>query len=182
MGLSDRFVVVGPNEPADLTVRAKITHVEATNAVSAGASKVVGFVPALLSAGFPVPVPRIPVGLGNLSVEADARAPDNTQKAAMVWGRGADSVTSRPKVSVASDAYDLGTLFGEDFSKLLTTGQSPFGGSLSVPSMQQVNSSLGGAPKNAACDAFGRSPGVAGFVGGSLLGMPPEWSDKGGVQ
>jgi len=184
VGLSDRFVVVGPDEPADLTVRAMITHAEPTDEVAAGASKVVGFVPTLLSLNIPVPIPRIPLGLGSLSVEAEARGADNAQNAAMLWGRGADSVTSQPKVSAASDAYDLATAFGEDFSKLLVTGNTPFGGTQSMPSlpsMHKVNSALGGAPKNVACEAFGRAPGIAGF-GGNMLGLPPEWSDKGAPQ
>jgi hypothetical protein len=179
IGLSDHLVVVNSGEPADLTVHAVVTHVESTNEVAAGASKVAGIVPAFFSLGFPVPVPRIPIGLGSLSVEADARGPANDQKAAMVWARGADSITSQPKVSAASDAYDLATSFGEDFSKLLNTGETPFGHPPSIPSMQKIGSSLGAAPKNSACDAFGRSPGVVGMVGGGL-GLPPEWSDKGG--
>lgn len=101
------------------------------------------------------------------------------QKAAMVWARGADAVTSKPKISAASDAYELASSFGEDFSKLLKTGETPFGSSPSLPSMQQLNSSLGGAPKYVACEASGRGAGVAGLVGGSVLGLPPEWSDKG---
>lgn len=181
VGLSDRFVVVGSNEPADLTVRAMITNVETTNEIAAGASKVAGIVPSFLNLSFPVPVPRIPIGLGSLSVEADARGPDNAQKAAMVWARGADAVTSKPRVSAASDAYDLASSFGDDFSKLLRTGETPFKMSPSMPSMDQLNSSVGGAPKYAACEAFGRGPGVVGFAG-SALGLPPEWSDKGSAK
>jgi hypothetical protein len=45
--------------------------------------------------------------------------------------------------------------------------------------MHRVTSSLGGAPKNAACDAFGRA-GIQGLVGGRL-GAPPEWIDEGAV-
>lgn len=180
INLSDRFVIVGANEPADMTVRATITHATPTDEVAAGASKVVGFVPTLLSVNYPVPVPRIPLGLGTLSVEAEARSASNSQHAAMIWGRAADAVTSRPRMSAASDAYDLGTSFGEDFSKLLTTGETPFGGtpSPSLPAMHKVTSVLGGAPKHAACEAFGRSPGVVGF-GADVIGLPPEWIDDG---
>jgi hypothetical protein len=181
VGLSDRFVVVGFNEPADLTVRAMITRVEPTDEIAAGASKVAGIVPSFLNLSYPVPVPRIPFGLGSLSVEADARSSDNARKAAMVWARGADVITSKPKVSAASDAYDLASSFGDDFSKLLRTGETPFGSSPSMPSMEQLSSSLGGAPKYVACEAFGRGPGVAGFAG-SALGLPPEWSDKGSAK
>ena len=162
-------------------MRAMVTHVEPTDEIAAGASKVAGIVPSFLNLGYPVPVPRIPIGLGSLSVEADARGPDNAQKAAMVWARGADAVTSEPTVSAASDAYDLASSFGDDFSKLLRKGETPFGSPPSMPSMQQLSSSLGAAPKYAACEAFGRGPGVAGFAG-SALGLPPEWSDKGSAK
>ncbi|MDD1520745.1 DUF3313 domain-containing protein [Bradyrhizobium sp. WBAH10] len=175
--LSDRLRVVNATETADLTVHATITHAEPTDKVAAGASKAVSIVPSVLS--IPVPVPRLPVGLGSLSVEAEARDRSNQQKAALIWARGADSITSRPKVSEASDAYDLASAFGEDFGTLVATGESPFGKGPSLPSMQKIRSDLGGAHENSACDAFGRSPGVAGLVGGGL-GLPPEWTDKGG--
>lgn len=178
-GLSDRFRIVDEREPADLTVRAVITNVQSTNAVAAGASKVVGIIPSFLSLGFPVPVPRIPIGLGSLSVEAEARGPASDQKAAMMWARGADSMTSRPKVSEASDAYDLAKAFGDDFSSFLVTGESPFGSVPTMPSMQKIGSSLGGPPKQFACSAYGREPGAIGMVSGGVLGLPPEWSDSG---
>jgi hypothetical protein len=85
-------------------------------------------------------------------------------------------LTNSPRVSKAGDAYDLAGDFGADFSKLLVTGKNPFKRGVSFPSMQSVNSSLGGAPKNVACDAFGRT-GVTAFLGGKLLGTPPEWTD-----
>jgi hypothetical protein len=121
----------------------------------------------------PVPVPalRIPIGLGGLALEAEAVDRTGSQKAAMVWARGADSITSRPRVSSAGDAYDLAASFGADFSKLLVTGATPFKTLPSPPSMQRVGSLLGGAPKESVCEAFGRSPGVAGFVG-SAMGLP----------
>ncbi|MDU3132949.1 MAG: DUF3313 domain-containing protein, partial [Bradyrhizobium sp.] len=37
---------------------------------------------------------------------------------------------------------------------------------------------LGGAPKYAACEQYGRFPGLKGFVGAGL-GLPPDWTDKG---
>src|SRR5438046_6225035 len=67
VGLSERFEVLGPGEPTDLTVRAVVTQAAATDELAAGASKVVSVVPAAL--GAPVPIPRLPVGLGSLSVE-----------------------------------------------------------------------------------------------------------------
>jgi hypothetical protein len=37
---------------------------------------------------------------------------------------------------------------------------------------------MGLAPKYAACENYGRAPGIAGLVGGKL-GLPPEWTDDG---
>lgn len=179
VGLSDRFEVVPTGQSADLKVHATITHVTLTDPAMAGASKVVAAVPMFLSLGVPVPVPRIPIGLGSLSVESEARDARGEQKAAMVWARAADSITSTARVSAAGDAYDLASAFGDDFSKLLVTADTPFNKGPSIPSMQRVTSSLGGRPKNAACDAFGRA-GIQGLVGGRL-GAPPEWIDDGAV-
>lgn len=175
IGLSDRFDVVPASEPADLTVRATVTHVTVTDAGVAGAAKVASAAPMFISAGFPIVVPRIPYGMGSLSVEAEARDASGQQKAAFVWARGADMLTSTPRVAASGDAYDLAGEFGTDFSKLLNTGENPFNRQLSVPTMQRVNSALGGKPKYVACDAFGRS-GLPGFIGGRM-GAPPEWND-----
>ena len=68
--------------------------------------------------------------------------------------------------------------FADDFSKLLVTATSPFRKMPSLPSMHKVSSMLGGAPKEAACEAFGRDPGVTGLVA-DTIGLPPEWTDKG---
>src|SRR5262249_16459560 len=124
------------------------------------------------------PVPRIPIGLGSLTLEAEARDRAGKQQAAMIWARGADSFTSPAKVSTAGDAYDLGATFGADFSRLLVTGSTPFGTLPEPPSLEQIASSLGGKPKYPACEAFGRSPGVVGMIAGRV-GLPPEWSDDG---
>jgi Protein of unknown function (DUF3313) len=181
-GLSERFQIVPPTQPADLTVHAFITRIIPTDETAAAASKVASVATSVATAvavvPVPVPAPRIPIGLGGLALEAEAVDRTGSQKAAMVWARGADSVTSRPRVSSAGDAYDLATSFGADFSKLLVTGASPFKTLPSLPSMRRVGSLLGGAPKESACEAFGRGPGVAGLVG-SMIGLPPEWTDKG---
>jgi hypothetical protein len=178
VGLSDRFEVLGSDETADLTVHATVTQAVATDEVAAGASKIVSIVPTVLSVSVPVPIPRIPIGLGSLTLEAEAKDKTNKQQAAMIWGRGADSFTSAPKVSKAGDAYDLAIAFGGDFSRLLVTGASPFGQMPSAPSLQKIGSSLGGKPKYAACEAFGRNPGVGGMIA-ERIGLPPEWSDNG---
>ena len=88
-GLSARFEVVGPSEPADLIVHAVITHATPTDPVAVGLSKGASVAKTVLLPGVPVPVPRIPIGLGSLSLEAEARDPLGDQKAAMIWGRGA---------------------------------------------------------------------------------------------
>jgi uncharacterized protein DUF3313 len=175
IGLSDRFSVAPPGQAADLTVHVTITHVTATDAGIAGVSKVASIAPMFIQAGVPIIVPRIPFGLGSLAVEAEARDARGAQKAALVWARGADILTSKPRVSASGDAYDLASEFGDDFSKLLLTGESPFDKKLSIPTMQRVKSSFGGEPKNLACDAFGRT-GVSAFLGGRM-GVPPEWAD-----
>ena len=182
VGLSDRYQIVLSAQPADLTVRIFITRIIGTDetaaAVSRAASIATRVATAVASVSVPVPSLRIPIGLGGLALEAEALDPAGRQKAAMVWARGADTLTSRPKVSSAGDAYDLAAAFGSDFSKLLVTGTDPFKALPSPPSMQRIGSMLGVAPKQAACEAFGRGAGVPGLLGGAI-GLPPEWTDKG---
>jgi len=178
LGLSDRFQIASPAQTADLTVHAVVTHVAATDATMAGVSKVASVAPSLLLPGVPVPVPRVPIGLGSLSVEAEARGQSGNQVAAMVWARGANSFTSSPRVSTEGDAYDLASEFGDDFSKLLVTGKSPFGTWPAPPSLDKVKASFGAAPKQVACETFGRSPGLPGAIEKGL-GLPPSWADNG---
>ncbi|WP_315767269.1 MULTISPECIES: DUF3313 domain-containing protein [unclassified Bradyrhizobium] len=176
--LSERFVVVAHGEPADLTTHAVITQATPTDRIAAGASKVVSVVPAALGVAAPVPVPRLPIGLGSLTIEAEALDHAGKQQAAMVWARGANSFTNSPTLSTAGDAYELAVAFGDDFGQMLVTGTTPFGKLPQLPSLDKIGSSLGGKPKYAACDAFGRDPGVIGLVA-NRLGAPPEWADKG---
>jgi hypothetical protein len=176
-GLSERFVVVGPSQPADLTIRAVVTHVTPTDPLAAGASRGVSIAKMIFLPAVPVPVPRIPIGLGTLSLEAEARDLAGSQRAAMVWARGAHMVGGG-RVAAEGDAYGLASDFGADFSKLLVTGSSPFGKLPSMPSFHGVRTSLGGAPSSQACEAFGRSPGLVGFMGGQV-GLPPSWTDRG---
>jgi len=183
VGLSDRFDIVPPAELADLTVHAVITHVGLTDKVAAGASKVISIATTVVTkllVSIPVPAPslRIPVGLGGLSVEAEAIDRTGVQQAGLLWARGADIFTSKPTVSAASDAYDLAAAFGEHFSQLLVTGTDPIKAFPVPPSMQRIGFAMGLAPKYAACEAFGRSPGAAGAVG-EALALPPDWTDKG---
>ncbi len=178
LALSERFRIVSPTEAADLNVRAIITHIAPTDATAAGVSKVVSVVPSIVAPGVPIPVPRLPIGLGSLSVEAEARDRSGNQQAAMIWARGANSFTSAPRVSSDGDAYDLADAFGNDFGRFLVTAESPFGKVPAPPSADRLSVSLGGAPKEAICETFGRAPGLAGLVG-ERIGLPPDWTDRG---
>uniref|UniRef100_A0AC34FSN9 Uncharacterized protein n=1 Tax=Panagrolaimus sp. ES5 TaxID=591445 RepID=A0AC34FSN9_9BILA len=111
-------------------------------------------------------------------MEAEAIGKDGQQKAAMVWARGANMIMNKPRVSRVSDAHSLASNFGNDFSKMLVKGKSPFKGWPSLPSGQKIRSSLGGKPKYLECDRFGRAPGIPGAVADEL-GFPPDWTDKG---
>lgn len=174
VALSDRYQMVPTGQGADLTVRAVVTDIVPTNKTMAGVSTVVS-----LGSGFvlPVGIPRLPVGLGGLAVEAEAVDGAGVQRAAMLWSRGANSIQDNPRVSEVGDAYGLAASFGSEFARLLVLGKEPEGLDLSLPSGQRVQSWFGGKPKYAACDAFGRAPGLAGVVAGKV-GAPPEWTDK----
>lgn len=180
ISLSDRFDVVATDAPADLTVRAAVTRATETDEVAAGVSVAASIGAKFVdTGGVPIPTPRLPIGLGDISIEAEAVDRSGRQQAGMVWGRGATALFSTPRMSKASDAYDLAGTFGDDFAKLLVKGESPFESpGIDIPSWQKVGSSIGLAPKHAACEVYGRSPGVAGLVGGKL-GLPPEWTDSG---
>lgn len=179
-GLSERFAVVPLSEPADLTVHATITHATSTSKVAAGLSKGASVASVVLLPEVPVPVPRIPFGLGSLSVEAEASDLAGAQRAAMVWARGANALTDPGPIADNGDAYTLAGAFGDDFSSLLVKGTSPFQGGLTLPSMQAIGSYFGKESQYAACRAFGRNPGVIGTIG-NVVGAPPSWTDGGAV-
>jgi hypothetical protein len=174
VALSDKYQMVSAGQPADLTIRSVVTDVVPTNKAMAGVATVVS-----VGTGFvlPVSVPRLPFGLGGLAVEAEAVDSGGVQSAAMVWARGANSIQDNPRVSEVGDAYGLATRFASDFSRMLIAGKEPKGLDISLPSRQRVQSWLGGKPKYAACDAFGRAPGLVGAVA-AKYGAPPEWTDK----
>ena len=179
VSLSDRYKVVPPDVPADLTVRAAVTRATETDEVAAGISAATSIGVSFVDTSVPIPVPRIPVGLGELSIEAEAVDRAGKQQAAMVWGRGATAFFSTPRASKASDAYDLAGAFGDDFAKLVSKGESPFEGvGIDIPSWDTIGSKMGFAHKYAACENYGRAPGIAGLAGGKL-GLPPEWTDDG---
>lgn len=182
VSLSDRFKVVAPDEPADLVVGASVTQATETDEVMAGISAATSIGMNFVDMSVPVPTPRIPIGMGNLSMEAEAIDASGRQQASMLWARGANAFFSSPRASKASDAYELADAFGEDFGTLLVKGESPFDNSgIDLPSWQKVNSAMGLPPKYAACERYGRYPGIAGVVG-SQLGLPPEWTDSGAKQ
>lgn len=177
--LSDKFIPVLAGD-ADLTVYARVTEMTPTDAAAVAASKGGAIAKAVFLPGVPVPTPRVPIGLGSLSVEAEARGRDDRQVAAMIWGRGANFLSGSARVSTSGDAYDFASAFGDDFSTMLITGKSPFGTMARPPSPERIQAMAGGRPKYAACEAFGREPGVSGMIG-QAIGVPPEWNDKGGT-
>jgi len=173
--LSDKFQIVSSGETADLTVRTVVTDVLPTDKVVAGMANAVSLGGSV--AGLPVGIPRLPFGLGGLAVEAEATDGNGVQRAAMVWGRGANSITDNPRFSEVGDAHGLATKFGSEFSLMLVTGKEPQLLQIALPSGQRIQSWLGGQPKYAVCDTFGRAPGLAGVVA-DKFGAPPEWTDK----
>lgn len=180
-GLGKRFEVVGPGQPAELKVAAVITKLQATDVIASTASKVVdvGGTVVRVTTGIPVPAPRLPFGLGSLSVESVALTPDGRQAAAMTWARGADVMTIRARMSEDGDAYALAKEFATDFSKLLVTGTDPMqAGIPELPTLQGVSEFFGGKPKHSICEQFGRNPGLENTIG-RAIGLPPNWTDGG---
>ncbi len=181
LGLSRRFMIVDAAGPADLTVRTVITHIGKTDEAVAGLSAGlnIGGSVASITTGAPVPTVRIPIGMGGLSVEAQATGPRQEQVAAMIWARGADVLTTSPRAASEGDAHTLAREFGADFAKLLVTGTDPIGDQVpEMPTMQAISEYFGGRPKHAACEPFGRNPGL-GDTMGAKVGLPPAWTDEG---
>ncbi|MDW5315873.1 DUF3313 domain-containing protein [Rhizobium sp. PL01] len=174
VSLSDKYQIVHAGQPADLTVRTVVTDIVATNKTMAGVSTAVSLGSNI---ALPVGIPRLPVGLGGLAVEAEATDFTGIQRVAVVWSKGANSITNSARASEVGDAYSLASNFGKYLSRMLVSGEEPKGLDLSLPSAHRVNSVLGGKPKFAACDVFGRSPGLAGIVA-DKVGAPPQWTDK----
>jgi hypothetical protein len=174
ISLSDRFVVVPPGHQADLTVRSTITTLVPTGKVAAGVSKVATLG---TSAVLPVGIPRLPLGLGGIAVEAEATDLNGQQRAATIWSRGANSFTNSARISEIGDAYGLAGTFGRQFGRMLVTAKEKPG--VALPSRERIGAAVGARPKNAVCDSFGRSTGIAGLAG-SIVGAPPSWTDAGG--
>ena len=175
VGVSDRFHVVDNREDADLIVHATVTRIVPTNPTAAGLSTVASLGASVAQSS--VPVPRIPFGLGGLAVEGEATTRDGKQVAALVWAKGANALTTGPRISQVGDAYSLAGNFGGDFSKMLVTGKTPYKGLPKLPSGQKIVSTLGGKPKYRACERFGRAPFLLDMAA-SQIGAPPSWTDK----
>ena len=172
--LSAQFDVVPISKPADMAVRSVISKVKSTNAVVAGVSTVT-------SAVSPVPVPRIPIGLGSLAVEAEAFDATGKQIAGLTWARGANILTNGSRASTAADAFELAGDFSGDFSALLEKSGDPMKSDFKLPSMKNVKNSVAyavtGKPSDPDCAVFGKGSGLGGIASGAL-GLPPEWSEK----
>jgi hypothetical protein len=168
--LSRRFTIAAAGEPADLTVTGAITAVIPTNTTAATGSSVLRIVP--------LPLPRIPVGLGGLSAEAEAQDAGGRQVAALVWARGADAITTRARMSAGGDAYELASSFSADFATLLRYGSAtaPTTVETIVPSGADLTYSMTGTP-SAACARFGKGPSLTGTVSG-IFGAPPDWTEQ----
>ena len=161
--LSARFEIVGPQAPADLTVKTTITRIKPSGAGMTGASIVVSHLS-------PVPfTPRVPLGLGGFTAEGEATDPAGRQDAAMTWSRDADLYTGS-RVSAIGDAYNFSGVFAGDLSTLLITGKDPVH-DLALPALPRHGKSA-----RVACAGYGQGGGVAGFIG-SRFGAPPEWTD-----
>jgi hypothetical protein len=174
VALSDKYRIAAAGQPADMTVRTVITDLVPTDKTMAGVSTAVSLGTNLV---LPVGVPRLPVGLGGLAVEAEAVDSTGVQRAAAVWSKGANSLTDSARVSEIGDAYGLASDFANYFSRILLTGKVSDGLDISLPSGHRIKSALGGKPKYAECDAYGRSRGLQGMVA-DQFGAPPEWTDK----
>ncbi len=184
--LSLKYDVVSTPD-ADLTIRSRVTRVEPTGLVGAGAT--IGLSAAVTIAGQVgsnaadilgrIPVPRVPIGLGSLTVEAEALDRRRRQHAAMIWGGAANSFTSQPRFSKISDAYDMAGDFGQDFGFFIATGQDPFKSPFFIPNWNRIRvTMLGERPLDPDCAVYGRAPGIDGIIT-DYIGLPPEYGDRG---
>lgn len=174
--LAAHFTLAPTKAQADITIDGAITLAKPTDSVAASASAVTSVATtALLFAPLPA---RIPIGMGSLSLEAEARDTEGRQVAAMVWARGADAVTTRARASAAGDAYELSTRFASDFTALVVRGEAPDTVSLSglMPTEAGLVYAIGGKPVTPACAVYGNGTGLVGSIAGTL-GTPPEWGE-----
>jgi hypothetical protein len=166
--LSDRFDIAAAGSRADLEVRAIVTRLTPTNREAAAVSaplRVAGMV-----VGVPVPG-RIPLGMGSFAAEGEAVDRHGGQRAAMVWARGADMFTNRPRASKIGDAYELSSAFGGDLAALIATGRNPLHEIPRDPFAKRKR------PIPAACGVYGKGHPRETFMSGFIAG-PPEWTDS----
>jgi Protein of unknown function (DUF3313) len=182
--LSRKFTIVPEGQPADLMVRGAITKVMPTDAGAAAVSQV-GSVATSVLAPVPVPLPRLPIGLGAVTIEAEALAPGGAQVAGIVWESDANPFASKPRASPAGDAYDLATSFSTEFARVLKRtkfGWTPEAMLASLPTPDEVVANVSyavdGKASAPACEVYGNGPGLIGSIAGNF-GAPPEWTDTG---
>ncbi len=173
--MSEKYQIVPIGGSPDLTIKAVITDIVPTQPTIAGAATAISIGSSI---ALPVQIPRLPMGLGGLAVEAEALDGAGAQRAAIVWSRGANSITNKARISKVGDAYDLAAAFGSEFSRMIIAGKEPGGLNIRLPSFYEIRTGLGGKPGSPLCENFGRSPGVIGALGASF-GAPPSWTDKG---
>ncbi|OJY66049.1 MAG: hypothetical protein BGP09_29205 [Rhizobium sp. 60-20] len=173
--MSEKYKIVPIGGSPDLTIKAVITDIVPTQPAVAGAAKAISIGSSI---ALPVQIPRLPLGLGGLAMEAEALDSAGVQRAAIVWSRGANSFTSEARVSRVGDAYDLAAAFGSEFSRMIITGKEPKGLNIRLPSVYEIRTALGGKPGSPLCETFGRAPGIAGSIAASF-GAPPSWADHG---
>ena len=165
--LSGHFRMVSRLAPADLTVRATITRIRTTNTVAATASLGARVVARVV--GSPV-APRVPIGLGGFSAEAETTDRSGVQRAALVWTRDANFLLTGARASHIGDAYQLSAAFANDMARLTITGLDPLR-EVTAPHVARKT-------PQAACAVYGRGE-RSGYVNG-MFGMAPEATDHDG--
>ncbi len=169
LGANSQFNIVGPRAPADLVVRTTITGMTPTNKTAAEASLGVKVVTAIV--GIPVS-PRVPIGLGTFSAEAEAVDRHGHQDAALVWTQGANDFLTGARVSTVGDAYQLSAAFATNMARLMIEAKDP----VRTVDIGPID------PKHPpeACEVYGQGE-KSGFVD-SMFGIAPEAVDKGKPQ
>jgi hypothetical protein len=176
LALAEKFQLVRSRDAADLTVGATITTLVPTGKTAAGISRLSTLGSSIV---LPVGIPRLPIGLGGLAVEFEALSPNGVQRAAMTWARGANSITNAARVSEIGDAYGLASGAGRRFGRMIVLSDENPG--ISLPSAEQLATSMGRRSTSDVCNDFGRPTGLAGLAG-RTLGAPPSWSDTGPIR
>jgi len=154
------FEVVSAPDNA-LSARIVVTDVRTTNRAVAAMSSVMWV--------------RVPVGLGGLTVEAEALTPSGKRAAALLWSRTADPM-SGARLSQIGDAYDFTNEFGEAFGRLVRRGDA---GSRGLASAVGVPTRAPNLKADDPCSAFGGTRlGVGAAAMFSPIQPPPRWVEK----